>query len=420
MRIALVNSVILNGGDAAIVYGTCDAIRSACPGAAVTVYARDHAAASPHYPDLSLEPMLQDHWPRQRHASALLRRSYPTRSRLRLTTPGERSFVDDLARYDALVYCGGGYVNDLYSTDVLFRLFSESLQTGRPHMAYAHSVGPFRRDRTARRAAGLLSRFDAVTTRDRHSLELLRGLDAAPSLLEWTADAAFAMRVHDEAELSAGERQALETIREHRHRGQGAPLLLLSARPWRFPGTTDAERLAARYRVELVRFLRLVLETTPWRLCFLSTCQGREGYGFDDAAFARGLAAEVPTAFSERLLVVDAPFHPRSYPRVVALCADAVVSMRMHFAIFAILAGVPVIPIAYEQKTRELASQTGLEHLCFDVEDFVAEDLVGALARLSTEPDATGHRLREARNALEVRSRRNAEILCGLAGAAGA
>jgi len=57
VKIALVNSVILNGGDAGIVYGTRDALKAVFPGAEVTVFAHRAEKARPRYPDLALEEM---------------------------------------------------------------------------------------------------------------------------------------------------------------------------------------------------------------------------------------------------------------------------------------------------------------------------------------------------------------------------
>ena len=108
MRIALVNSVILNGGDAGIVYGSRDAIKEILPSAQVTVFTHLTREAVSHFPDLDILPMLQDTWPSDRYLQYGMRKSFELRSTLKLLSGGEKGFYKQLKSMDAVVYCGGG------------------------------------------------------------------------------------------------------------------------------------------------------------------------------------------------------------------------------------------------------------------------------------------------------------------------
>ena len=130
MRFALVNSVILNGGDAGIVYGTCDAIRSLTPSAEILVFAQQAAAAARYYRDLDVRPMVVDSWPQSRLPRALLRKSYAQRQAsvpVHLVNVG---FPPTCAACDAAVYCGGGYLNDSYDMTFVGDLMQVTLSTG--------------------------------------------------------------------------------------------------------------------------------------------------------------------------------------------------------------------------------------------------------------------------------------------------
>ncbi|SPD74598.1 hypothetical protein PITCH_A270004 [uncultured Desulfobacterium sp.] len=375
MKFAILNSVIMNGGDAGIVYGIRDAIKEIFPNAHVSIFARQAREASVFYPDLGLFGMLQDTWTRQRVLAYGLRKSFPLRSALCLMTPGETEFYERLRSMDAIIYCGGGYINNLYSTEVLFRIIKDTLNMKITHMAYAHSFGPFFDDRSRAVAASLLSRFDAITTRDEDSYKLLKKIGVTCKNIRFTADAAFAMQIATDDTLPAKDRAELKRIQAFKLSGSGAPLLFMSVREWGFPGTGDSVSLNTKYRFELRRFVERVIAESDYRICFVSTCQGREGYPYDDSRFAATLFKELPSFTEDRVHICGHPFMPASYPLLIGRCADLVLSMRMHFIIFSIMAGVPFIAIAYEKKSQELARQVGVESFCHEMSKLSADTL---------------------------------------------
>jgi len=56
---------------------------------------------------------------------------------------------------------------------------------------------------------------------------------------------------------------------------------------------------------------------------------------------------------------------------------DLVVATRMHVMIMALCVGTPVLPIAYEFKTKELANRLKLEGFVSDINTINREDLIG-------------------------------------------
>ena len=374
MKIALLNSVIMNGGDAGIVYGTCDAIYEALPSSEITIYTQLTKPATFCYPDLSLSPMLNDRWSDYRWIAKGMRVTYPLRTRIRFLAAGEKAFYNELKSMDAIVYCGGGYMNDLYGNRVLFAIMNDTLNLRIPHMAYAHSIGPFFKQESARAATALFNRFRAITVRDETSRQLLEAMSVS-SLIRLTADAAFCMRPATWDTLVTEDREALDDILEFKDWGMGAPLLVMSVRDWLFPGRDNGESLRSQYRRELKRFITRVIESTPWRICFISTCQGRPGYGYDDSLFAHLLIQDLSEISNGRLKVCHHGFNPRAYPYIISKCADLALCMRMHFNIFSIMGGVPFLGIAYETKSLELAKQMGLVHLCHQLETLNSDDL---------------------------------------------
>jgi colanic acid/amylovoran biosynthesis protein len=408
-RIGLVNSVILNGGDAGIVYGTCDAINDALPGVEITVFAHKAAAAAKYYPDLRLAPMFFDSWPRSRIVRGMLRRTYALRHALGLRSRSERRFQEELKACDAIVYCGGGYLNDSYDMQLLFSIIEVSLGTGVPHMAYAHSIGPITRPHSLASAHRLLSRFDVVTARDDASFELLQRLGVPQDRIGLLADAALAMRVEEGDTMSQSDRTAVEAIRDFKS-SNGKPLVFMSVRAWRFPGQEDPASLSRNLHEQLVHLARQILAVTNWSICFVSTCQGRAEYTYDDAAVARQVVAELGGE-SSRVMVSAHAFAPRTYPYLIRTCADLVISMRMHLTIFSLLGGVPFVAIAYEKKSVELCRKLGIEEFCHEAAGLDASTALASATRVYEQRVAVSAQLRQKRDEMIVLSKENAVLL---------
>jgi colanic acid/amylovoran biosynthesis protein len=409
VRFALVNSVILNGGDAGIVYGTCDAIRTLQPSADVLVFAHQAAAAARYYPDLDVRPMVLDSWPRSRLPRALLRASYARRQAHGLGTPAEKRFITDVRSCDGVVYCGGGYLNDSYDMTFVSDLMQVTLCTGVPHMAYAHSVGPITKAQTATRLRQLLNNFAVVTVRDAASLSLLLGIGVEPQRLELLADAALAMRTLDAANVPPADRAAMQAIQDFK-RSRSAPLVFISVRSWRFPGHVDGAARTRRLHEQLVELVRALLTHTDWSICFVSTCQGRPEYVHDDSLVAQKIVDELG-AVSPRLMVSGFGFTPRTFPYLLRDCADLVISMRMHLTIYSLLAGVPFVAIAYEQKSVELCRTLGIEKYCEEAADFTAGSLASKALDLYAQCAQARAALEAKRAELIPLSLRNAELL---------
>ena len=406
MKIALLNSVLLNGGDAGIAYGTIDAILSEAPDAEVTVFTHQAAAAALYYPDLRIRPMIFDRWPTQRYVRAAMRVSFRFRNRLRWLTAAERAFFHELSAVDAIVYCGGGYINDFYNSRIVLDVIEATLSLDIPHIAYAHSVGPLIKKDTLKRVSKLLTQFRLVTTRDLASSEILIRAGVRPGCVHLLADAAFFMRQHSAHSLPDWDQQSLEGIARFKHEGGSRPFVMLSVRKWRFPAQVNAAALADSFRREIRRLVGRLLDETDCQICFISTCQGRPEYGYDDSAVAMDVleGLDVPTG---RVMVCRESFSPRTYPYLIQAYADVVISMRMHFAIFAILAETPFIAIAYERKSHELCLRIGMSDYCHDAAGMNADSVMRSVVSALTSRVALKQTLSRA-----VRSKSTLEGGC--------
>ncbi len=120
---------------------------------------------------------------------------------------------------------------------------------------------------------------------------------------------------------------------------------------------------------------RLVTERDA-RVTFLSTCQGVPEYWAKDSDMARRIVDEIPEELRRNVLV-DSNYHRPD--ELIASYGefDLVIATRMHAAILALVAGTPVLPVAYEFKMRELFRTFGQVDLVrpfggLDADEFAA------------------------------------------------
>jgi len=382
VRIVVTNTVTLNGGDAAILEALIAVVRRRYPEATFTVFDSQPSIAA-RYHDHDFRQLLHQGLPREHRrlherrlltAAALFRQS-PRAARL-ICRGDEASALRAYAQADRVISTGGTYLVEAY--DLTHRLFELAIceRLGQPVTFFTQSLGPFRKpgNRTALRRA--FARSPLVLLRDERSRRHLLELGVDPAKLHVVADVVFG--VADEQALAAAARRTMEV--------DGPKRVAISVRQWSYFAGMDAEEGMAQYEAAIAA-LASRLASEGCEVTFLSTCQGIEEYWTDDSALAvkiqQGLSPEV-----QRRVRVD-----RSFRRPAALIEelgtfDLVVATRMHMAIMSLIAGTPVLPIAYEFKTEELFERLGQPGWVVPIEGCSAEalqarydEVVGALGR---------------------------------------
>lgn len=377
--IAVLNAVLSNGGDAAILRGMERALRAASPRELrFVVFDSNPDVTASRFPDLELRPALSSLvWPDAKNVGARLvrRLRYGLRARglrdaasvMRVDPsrePGDRAYtrlgvptrraLEALLRADAVVSTGGTYLTDTYWLGPRLAAFDAVAALGRPFALYTQSLGPFEDAETRRRLASVFASARLTVLRDTRSADEVQML--APSARTAVhADAAFGLA--DSDILAAAQDRTVPA----------APHVVFSVREWSHFSREPAAVGMARYRVSVASAVKRVVRSWGGRVTFLSTCQGTPGYRYDDAAVARRIAADLPAPIREHMRV-DA--RPRTPAELISAYgeADLVVATRMHAAILALCAGTPVVPIAYERKTFDLFDRLGLIDWVEDIE----------------------------------------------------
>jgi colanic acid/amylovoran biosynthesis protein len=362
--------VTLNGGDAAILEALVEIARRVWPDAELTIFDSQPSIAA-RYHDHDYRRLFHHALPRvgrslhERRllaAAAMLGRGHRLPARA-ITTSEEWRSLEICERADLVISTGGTYLVEAY--DLTPRLFDLALyeRLGKRVVFFAQSLGPFRDPVNRRALRRAFARSPLALLRDERSRGHLLELGVDPAKLHVVADAVFA--IADEAAIRRAGRRPLPA--------GGPGRIAISVREWKRFEKVGPEEGMARYEAA-VAALATRLAREGAEVVFLSTCQGIPEYWTDDSALAARIHALLEPEASERVRV-DRDFHsPRALTETLA-GFDLVVATRMHMAILALVAGTPVLPIAYEFKTQELFERLGCLRWVLAMEETTPETL---------------------------------------------
>ncbi|MGI8781408.1 MAG: polysaccharide pyruvyl transferase family protein [Solirubrobacteraceae bacterium] len=373
MRVELVNTVALNGGDAAILLAIRAQLERAL-GDDLTLVARDPEpqAAGMRYPEVAfatpaaaaIRPRSIRYAGRAQRELDLLRwraaaralRVAPELTRA-LLRAGERGALAGYASAELGVSTGGTYLVERYG--IWRKVFEIDLlrALGIPVVLYTQSLGPFARRSNRRAMRRIAGRADLVLLRDEVSRLHLLELGVAPDRLHVVADAVFTFARDAPRDPPPSPRRIVVSVRE-----------------WPFTGN------AANYAEAVGRLVCHLVRRCGAEVTFLSTCQGVREYWTDDAREAHRIAAALPGDVRDAV-TVDGDFHRPEALLDILAGFDLAVSTRMHHAILSLCAGTPVLPVAYEFKTRELFERLGLGAVVTDIDALGSDGLVDAFER---------------------------------------
>lgn len=396
MNVLITNTVLLNGGDAAILLGISRQVREVYGAdTEITVADTQPDLAKQYYPDLDVIAPLYVHMfpPRKegrlRHLRGAVRylRWYSSLPRLytaayalgrgragaarMLTTRREWQSLRRYADADVVISTGGTYLVENYWLAPRIFDFRIALLLGRPLVLYTQSMGPFTSE-SVRRALRIIFKHAAlVLLRDDQSMDnLLDVCDAANVNARLAADAAFALA--DPGILASA------AVAELPSAGLQAAV---SVRYWPFFESRSARDGMEDYELAVARMVEHLIDKYDAAVTFISTCQGVTGYTYDDSEVARSIVGRVRSDLQGRV-AIDSEFHRPEELLDELQGFDLVIATRMHMAVLALAAGIPVLPISYEFKTAHLFQRLGLGEFVCDIEQVTGEVLRDTMDRL--------------------------------------
>ncbi|MFL5898123.1 MAG: polysaccharide pyruvyl transferase family protein [Solirubrobacterales bacterium] len=327
--ILLVDGWLANAGDAAINLATSLTLRRELPGARVVLAGHHRSLMGASYPELDLAPPLD----------AVAGVSWPW------TTPqdlAEGGIVDRLVEEaDLVVAAGGGYMLERYKPEGRIKGYEYLLERGKRLAFYAQSIGRFKDPALRARLGTVLVGADLVLVRDEPSLEVVREL-RSPEGVHLTADEAFLLPVN----------RRIATPR--------SLLVTASVHPWERDDGTDELRDDSHLEQIAAALTRILSSGLARTVTLASTVQGVGWAGQaleDDDIAASRLQAAVPAQWRNRIRRSSGYLTANRYAELAARHA-AVISMRMHGAILAAVAGTPVLLANASDKALSLSRRS--------------------------------------------------------------
>jgi len=381
LRVMILNAVTLNAGDAAILYGLMSAVEEAA-GAPVEFLISEGSpvVARRLHPNISFFHRFGEGGAR---SPRLLRSLIKRIRRLRMAAglrimglapglgrwllpPSQQEWMDLVRTCDVAISTGGTYFTGHYPLTGKVLEVLAAHRCGIPVYLYTQSLGPFTRRTAKRQMRQVVEACAGIYLRDEASREALLAIGAPAQRLHVCADAAFTL------------------VRSPVADGLRSPRLriAISVRTWRhFQGLSAA--VGSQRYVDALRSVIHKLVADGHEITFLSTCQGVPEYDYDDAQMARDIVMGLGVD-AARVTVDDAFRQPQA---IIAAYEsfDLLIATRMHAAIMGMIAGTPVVGIAYETKTTHLFAKLGMSELTTPIEaldgDHLYRQVSDALAR---------------------------------------
>ena len=323
-RVLVTDAWLPNAGDGAIALAVERMIRAFAPNAAV-LHAAYHADLVGHaYPELAFTAPL----------SSLLGVTGAPVLPHDWTADESASLVHDV---DLVICQGGGFLLEHYQPwERLFAL-EEVARSTTPLVLLGHTIGLFRLARARALLRSILRRAQAVTVRDAPSLQHALELGMHRERVALTADMSFTLFDEFPRETTPASGVAV-VLTEHEQLG-GAD-------------TIETRRTIAR------QLLAEVVERTIDDVVLVSSVQGLAHEGLeDDAAIAADAVAALPAAQRARVTTQVGYLGPTELINVYSR-QRAVVSQRLHPALFALVRGVPAALVLAGDKARTLDGAT--------------------------------------------------------------
>jgi polysaccharide pyruvyl transferase WcaK-like protein len=321
---------LANSGDTAIYIATTRSLQRMIPGARVAIAAHHRELVGDLYPELDLVPPLD----------AVTGARWPWTGETDLS---ERETIERVVdEADVVLAAGGGYLLERYGPENRIRGYEEVLARGKRLMFYAQSIGEFRDPDLGDRLRAVLEAAELVIVRDEPSLEIVRGQRDAENV-HLTADEAF---LFSSPHRPSRPRSLLATVSAHAWERRGGEDEL--------DGNTHLPAMAAAID-------RLLESGAVEEVTLASTTQGLGGPDWaleDDAMEAEEVHAAVLPQHRDRVNLVTGYLRPDQYAAIAGRHAVAL-SMRMHGAILAAIAGTPVLIANASDKARALSERTG-------------------------------------------------------------
>lgn len=397
MQIIISNTVTYNGGDLAILVAIVKIVKQAF-GENIEIIAYDSNGdkALKYYPEIKYRKLLYlNNFKKSTSKSSLISKNFynvknaVTKKRFMLAakchcngwskitslllSKEQKEDLDNYASADLIISSGGTYLVENYNLNSRFFDYYITLALKKPLIFFTQSLGPFNKLQNKYEIKKIFDQASLILLRDDASLNHLKAIDVDVSKARVCADVVFA----------EADPKTLENAKM-RHGGNKSLKVAISVRDWNFFKDQSVKEGMDKYNMSIAALCEYIAVTLGGEIVFISTCQGINEYWKDDSKVAQKIYELLSDAAKKRT-IVDSEYHHPTQLKAIIKDFDVAVSTRMHFAIESLIMGVPVLPIAYEFKTKELFSKLITNEYILDIETIEAAKLIEAFKKFITD-----------------------------------
>ncbi len=402
MKILVTNTVMLNGGDAAILLSIINRLKSEFGrDTELIIYDSQPEIAKRYYPKLNLRKLIYQNLtdtpsmkdlgdsfigrslrfffnkilqfflsinpPRFYFAAWCCQHKLDLITKL-LLNDRELQDIHNYSCADLIVSTGGTYLVENYPLDSRIFDYKISLLMQKPLVFYTQSLGPFLSNKNKYTFPDIFNRSLLILLRDEASLKHLQDIQVDMKKAYVSSDVVFAFTEGLEQEDNFN----FDSIANF-------PLkIAVSVRNWQYFKTTDAQTGMNMFRKSLSAVTKYLVEKYNAEITYISTCQGIPDYWNDDSKVALEIVESLPIEIQKQVNV-DRDFHSPQELIGILNSYDLVIATRMHMAILSLVAGTPVFPIAYEFKTKELFERLEMGEWIQDIENVQEESIIASM-----------------------------------------
>ena len=362
VKILITNSVPLNGGDEALLRATYLSLNKIFPNAEITVLCSKIDECRKYINDIKLDSDLEfldlNRVTFKQRVNFKIRRtmlkifniSWDSNLSLLFAKDDEARIKKLYKNCDLVISSAGGFLHDFYEIRPRIEGFKLALNYKKAVVLFSQSIGPFWKDNSKALVAKTFPKLSAIFLREFVSLTHLRDSGIPILNVKVTSDAAFLWRLLM-PELFICKTGKVKTI-------------AMCFRNWPLDSSNIHQTIE-----KAVQLCSYLLNDKDKRIIFLSTCQGIPGY-VDDSEHAKKIKAALPEESRARCEIITKRHSPVDLIKEYSKC-DAFIGMRLHGAILSMLGGTPAIGLGYEDKTKGIFSNLGLENYQVDFDDSI-------------------------------------------------
>ncbi|MBE9004342.1 polysaccharide pyruvyl transferase family protein [Fortiea sp. LEGE XX443] len=279
--------------------------------------------------------------------------------------------LQDLYHYcsaDLIISTGGTYLVETYSLAPRIFDYQITLLLKRPLVFYTQSLGPFLNQKNRKYLKNIFNQSILILLRDELSLKHLQDLNIENSKNHVSSDVVFSFQSQIEPRY----------IKPDAYLNKTKLKIAISVRFWQAFKTVSVEAGMLNFKSTLCAVTQYLAEQYNAEITYISTCQGIPEYWTDDSKLATEIYNLLPDNIKHNIHVNTDFHHPQILLEILKEY-DLVIGTRMHMCILSLVAGTPVIPIAYEFKTKELFSRLGMSKWVHDIETINQENLINSI-----------------------------------------